>query len=175
MIKGKVAEEKKEGPMRNRSYQELMTIIEKNQQSLPIDVKSIAHALQIQVYMERGWPNGLSGKIVKDARSGGQSGYAIYINGAHAETRQRFTLAHEIAHFVLHKENIGDGIADDALYRSGLSNAQEAMANKLAADILMPWNLVNQRIQEGVDTIEELAEQFNVSISAMAIRVGVPS
>ena len=64
---------------------------------------------------------------------------------------------------------------DDALYRSGLSNAQEAMANKLAADILMPWSLVNQKIKEGIDTVEELAQQFNVSISAMAIRLGVPS
>jgi uncharacterized protein DUF955 len=161
--------------MRNQSYQEIMRVIEAHQHKLPIDVYAIALVLQIKVYHEKEWPDGLSGKIVKDARLGGQSGYAIYINGNHAETRQRFTLAHEIAHFALHKENIGDGIADDALYRSGLSNAQEAMANKLAADILMPWNLVNQKIKEGVDTVEALAQQFNVSISAMAIRLGVPS
>lgn len=161
--------------MHDQTYQEILSIIEKHQHSVPIDVYEIAMDLQIKVYIEKGWPNGLSGKIVKDALSGGQSGYAVYINGDHAETRQRFTLAHEIAHFILHKENIGDGIADDALYRSGLSNAQEAMANKLAADILMPWNLVNQKIKEGVDTVEKLAQQFNVSISAMAIRLGVPS
>ncbi len=161
--------------MHNRSYQEIMNVIEEYQHCLPVDVDAIAKALQIKVYNEKGWPNGLSGKIVKDSHFGGQSGYAIYINGDHAETRQRFTLAHEIAHFILHKENIGDGIADDALYRSGLSNAQEAMANKLAADILMPWNLVNQKIKEGINTVEELAQQFNVSTSAMAIRLGVPS
>ena len=97
--------------MRDQTYQEILNLIEKHQHSVPIDVYEIAMDLQIKVYIEKGWPNGLSGKIVKDALSGGQSGYAIYVNGDHAETRQRFTLAHEIAHFILHKENIGDGIA----------------------------------------------------------------
>ena len=161
--------------MRNSTYQEIMDVIEEHQQVLPVDVNAIAKVLQIKVYHEKEWPNGLSGQIVKDGHFGGQSGYAIYINGNHIETRRRFTLAHELAHFILHKDSIGDGIADDALYRSGLSNAQEAMANKLAADILMPWKLVNEKIKEGIDTIEDLAKQFNVSISAMAIRLGVPS
>lgn len=161
--------------MHDQSYQELMSVVEEHQDKLPIDVYAIARELQIKVYTEKGWPNDLSGRIERDTRFGGQSGYAIYINGDHAETRQRFTLAHEIAHFILHKDNIGDGIADDALYRSGLPSAQEAMANKLAADILMPWNLVNQKIREGVDTVEKLAQVFNVSTSAMAIRLGVPS
>ncbi len=161
--------------MHDQSYQELMSVIEEHQDKLPIDVYAIAREFQIEVYTEKGWPNDLSGRIERDTRFGGQSGYAIYINGDHAETRQRFTLAHEIAHFILHKDNIGDGIADDALYRSGLPSAQEAMANKLAADILMPWNLVNQKISEGIDTVEKLAQVFNVSTSAMAIRLGVPS
>ena len=49
------------------------------------------------------------------------SGYAIFVNkGDRYKTRQRFTIAHKIAHFILHREAIGDGIVDDALYRSGL-------------------------------------------------------
>lgn len=160
--------------MYNQSYEKEMSIVKKHQQQLPVDVDAIANALQISVCYEPGWPKDLSGKILKDKKRGGESGYAIYINADHPEKRKRFTLAHEIAHFILHKESIGDGIADDALYRSGLSSAQEAMANKLAADILMPLNLVSQKLREGVDSVEKLASLFNVSPSAMAIRLGVP-
>src|SRR5437016_12707949 len=102
--------------MYNPSYQQEMAIIKEHQQQLPADIIAIADALRIRVYNEKNWPNDLSGKILKDNHRGGESGYAIYINACHRETRQRFTLAHEIAHFILHKENIGDGIADDALY-----------------------------------------------------------
>ena len=161
--------------MINKSYEEMMNIVSKFREVAPVDVEAIAKALKINVHFENGWPANLSGKILKDKEAGGSSGYAIYINNDHPKTRRRFTLAHEIAHFILHRDNIGDGIADDALYRSGLTNAQEVMANKLAAEILMPLNLVNQKIKAGIESIIELASIFEVSQTAMAIRLGVPS
>lgn len=33
-------------------------------------------------------------------------------------TRQRFTLAHELGHYMLHRTLIGDGLDDDRAYRS---------------------------------------------------------
>lgn len=72
---------------------------------------------------------------MQSTAQGGTSGVAIYVNKGHHVNRRRFTTAHEIAHFILHQDFIGDGIADDGLYRSKLSNAMEAQANKLAADI----------------------------------------
>ena len=159
----------------DQSIQSMTTIIEKHQQVLPINIEAIATDLGLMVYREKNWSDRLCGKIVRDKETGGQSGYAIYLNGNHAETRQRFTLAHEIAHFILHKDSIGDGLADDALYRSGLSSAQETMANKLAADILMPWKLVNLKLQEGISTVDDLADIFKVSSSAMSIRLGIPA
>ena len=134
----------------------------------------IARALGLEVYKVGGWPNDLSGMIRKDAERGGSSGYAIFVNATHHERRRRFTIAHEIAHFILHDHLIGDGISDDALYRSGLSGAVEAQANRYAADILMPWHLVNAEIESGNDTLPGLARKFNVSQSAMSIRLGVP-
>lgn len=79
-----------------------------------------------------------------------------------------------MAHFILHRDKIGSGITDDGLYRSRLSNTIEVEANKLAADILMPWHLLNQRISPEVRSVEEMAEIFNVSKSSMSIRLGVP-
>jgi predicted transcriptional regulator len=137
----------------------------------PVQVIPLANALGIEVY-KAPWPKTVSGKIQKDAERGGPSGYAIYVNASHSETRRRFTIAHEIAHYVLHEELIGDGLFDDALYRSGLTNREEVAANKLAADILMPRRLLKEFAFAG-DDVEALAHQFNVSEQAMAIRLGL--
>lgn len=148
-------------------------IIRRHQKSPPVDVVAIANDFQINVYTAMGDEN-LSGKIVRSDRHGGVSGYAIFVNNNDKRTRQRFTIAHEIAHYLLHKNEIGDGIVEDALYRSGLSNKQEAEANRLAADILMPWHLLNMVMNDQVKTISNLADIFHVSESAMSIRLGIP-
>jgi Zn-dependent peptidase ImmA (M78 family) len=149
-------------------------VIRRHQRTVPVQVVPIAEDLGLKVYRQKNWPDNLSGMICRDADKGGSSGYAIFVNANHAETRRRFTIAHEIAHFALHRHLIGDGIKDDALYRSGLSGAIEAQANAMAADILMPWHLVNAEIASGHDTVPLLASVFKVSRSSMSIRMGVP-
>ena len=144
-------------------------IILAHQKELSVDVIAIANAFGMKVYTVTFTDDDLSGMIRKDEEE-----YGIYVNRHHAKTRQRFTIAHEIAHFVLHQPLIGDGIVDDALYRSALSNKVEAQANRLAADILMPWSLLATEINKGNDDIDELAEMFNVSTHAMSIRLGFP-
>lgn len=153
---------------------DVLTAIRKHQQTWPVDVLLIARDLKIKVFKSTGEAS-LSGKIVRDTQYGGDSGYAIFVNATHNNLRQRFTIAHEIAHFILHKDLIGDGLVDDALYRSGLSNKEEVAANKLAADILMPWHLINTAMSQGYNTVSALADIFVVSESAMAIRLGVPN
>ena len=115
-------------------------IIEGLQNSAPVKVVAIAHALGLKVYETPSMDKNISGMIKKDAKIGGDSGYAIYVNAGHAEVRRRFTIAHEIGHYVLHKSLIGDGIIEDALLRAdGLSNSVERQANSFSADLLMPW------------------------------------
>lgn len=109
--------------------------------------------------------------IVRDPERGGASGFAIYVNAKHSEVRRRFTIAHEIAHFVLHRDLISDGITEDALYRSGLSDAVEREANGLAAEILMPRHLVRSYVASGTRNAAELAEIFEVSQQAMEYRL----
>jgi len=144
------------------------------QKSAPVQVIPIASQLGLKVYNVNNWDDEISGMIVRDEKRGGSSGFAIYVNGKHPEVRRRFTMAHEIAHFVLHRSLIGDGVQDDALYRSKLSSAIEAEANRYAADILMPWSLLNEQISNGNNSVEALARAFNVSKSSMSIRLGVP-
>jgi hypothetical protein len=148
--------------------------ITKFQSAAPVQVIPIASELGLNCYTVDTWSDDISGMIVRDAIRGGSSGFAIYVNGKHAPVRRRFTIAHEIAHFVLHRSLIGDGVQDDALYRSKLSSRIEAEANSYAADILMPWKLLNREISRGKDSVEDLAKTFDVSRSSMSIRLGVP-
>jgi Zn-dependent peptidase ImmA (M78 family) len=152
----------------NMTLDTQLEIIKRFQTEPPVHVVPIAEALGLEVFKVPGWPDNLSGMIRKEEDS-----CNIYVNASHHIHRRRFTIAHEIAHFILHKDLIGDGIADDALYRSNLSNKIEAQANSFAADILMPWHLLNPLLAQ-VDNISTLAELFHVSKSAMSIRLGFP-
>lgn len=151
-----------------------LEIIRKHQHNAPVKVVDIAIELGLAVYSATYNSDNLSGKIILDKKYGGPCGYAIFVNADHSKNRQRFTIAHEVAHYLLHKDQIGDGIIDDALYRSGLSNKQEVEANKLAADILMPWLLIYKFMDDKIKSIADLASIFQVSESAMSIRLGIP-
>jgi Zn-dependent peptidase ImmA (M78 family) len=102
---------------------------------------------------------------------GSPSGFAIYLNKNDGSRRQRFTLAHEIAHYILHRDLIGDGLIDDALYRSRLSNLYERQANRFAAEVLMPAPVVRNYFQAGMREPRTLAIALNVSEAAVRIRL----
>ena len=119
---------------------------------------------------------GISGEI--RPIEGAEDRYLIKVNRHDPARRQRFTVAHEIAHYLLHRDQIGSGLRDDVLYRSSLSDAREAEANRLAADILMPQALVkewleNARLLRIDDVVSYLADRFEVSEASMKIRLGL--
>jgi hypothetical protein len=148
-------------------------VIASYQTNAPVDVVKLADSLGIKVWQMR-LPEGVSGKIFLDPLNGGPSGYSIGVNGEDPFTRKRFTVAHEIAHYVLHRDHIGSGLTENAMYRSKLGTREEVQANKLAADILMPYPLIQKLAKEGVNSIESMAARLQVSVAAMKIRLGVP-
>lgn len=56
------------------------------------------------------WPADISGAIVKVGEV-----FRILINGREAKTRQRFTAAHELAHFILHRDKLGRQYPENVL------------------------------------------------------------
>lgn len=147
-----------------------MEIIRRHQKAAPVKLTPIATELGVPVYRVPGWGKNISGMLKKKADT--PSGYAIYVNGTEPDVRKRFTIAHEIGHFVLHENLLKDGIVEDALLRAeGLSNVVETQANCFAADVLMPWHLLNEAQAKGANTIEALADLFQVSKDAMSIRL----
>jgi Zn-dependent peptidase ImmA (M78 family) len=103
----------------------------------------------------------------------------IKINRHDVKARRRYTLAHEIAHFLLHKHLLREGISDDVLYRSSQSNEIEAEANRLASDILMPQELIDELLKKhykgkkNAELYEEIAADLEVSITALKIKLGL--
>ena len=148
-------------------------VIEHHQSGYPVKVGTIAKKLGISVKIASMAAN-ISGQIrLEDGQ------YVIRVNRYESRERQRFTIAHELSHFLLHRNLIDvseGGITDNVLYRSGQPNQVEYEANRLAADIIMPISKIeeslaafNQEITEPL--IETMAELFQVSNAAMAIRL----
>lgn len=150
-------------------------IIEPFLKEAPVKIASIARALGIEVKAATLKPR-ISGEISPSKTS--DSGFRIRVNRHESKSRQRFTIAHEIAHFLLHRDDIGYGIEDSILYRSTLSDKREAEANRLGASLIMPEPSVVHSMRElgGRATPEVakiLAERYDVSEPAMKIRLGL--
>ncbi|BAE52557.1 ImmA/IrrE family metallo-endopeptidase [Paramagnetospirillum magneticum] len=136
--------------------------------SAPVDLDAMARALGLDVTLDAEIPPDVSGKIERVA--GGR--FRVSINQKHHANRRRFTLAHEIAHYVLHRDLIGTGVTDNAMYRSAnLSDEQEVQANRFAAGLLMPADVVRRKWSEGIRSDAEMAKEFRVSPAAARIRI----
>ncbi|HAT3626871.1 TPA: ImmA/IrrE family metallo-endopeptidase, partial [Morganella morganii] len=114
-----------------------IALINKHQLCCPIKLGELAKELGLIVKLAT-LPANISGEIKE---TNGLT--TIRINRHDVKTRQRYTLAHEISHFLLHKHLLREGITDDVLYRSAQSNKIEAEANRLAADIIMPMHHID--------------------------------
>lgn len=152
------------------------SIVARYASSIPVRVGELALELGIQVNRAP-LPPKVSGLIQPSASA--RSGYEIQVNKYEVSERQRFTVAHEIAHYLLHRSEIGSGVVDNILYRSNLTSRREIEANRLAADIIMPEDAVASKLKElgglsSPDVVDELAAVFRVSVPAMKVRLGLP-
>ena len=145
----------------------------------PVPVEEIAQKLGAKVSYEPFEGKGeLSGMLVRDKER-----IVIGINSSHPTTRQRFSVAHEIGHLVMHQGTI---FVDQTVRfnRDGKSSLavdpQEIQANQFAAELLMPEKLLTPAVKKRLSKkpnvspailISELATEFQVSAQAMEIRL----
>ncbi|MHC5131411.1 ImmA/IrrE family metallo-endopeptidase [Pseudomonas glycinis] len=147
------------------------TVISSHQTNLPVAVGAIAKDLGLTI-LKSTMPGSISGEIRET-----EGVITIKVNRHDVKERQRFTIAHEIAHFLLHRERLAGGITDDVLYRSRLSDDLEREANRLAADIIMPASLIQEALtMHGAlkpdERYKKIAELAQVSLAAIKIRTG---
>ena len=107
----------------------------------------------------------------------------VGVNTLHAPNRQRFTLAHELAHVRLHWADLEAAVHVDrgSLRRDGLAaqgvDPTEIEANTFAAELLMPADFLAAVLDgrsvdlEDDEAIASLAKRFRVSEAAMRFRL----
>jgi Zn-dependent peptidase ImmA (M78 family) len=148
-----------------------MKVIEKHWNSTPVPIETIISEIGLPLSYEAMGDN-ISGYI---ERANGS--YRIVVNANHAPTRQRFTAAHELGHYIFHRDLLGEGVGDNRAYRTegtnrpnaNIRSIHERQANSFAANVLMPRHRLSDVAGE---TTEVLAARFKVSPQAMAIRLG---
>lgn len=95
-------------------------------------------------------------------------GHAVSLRGGGNEARRRFSIAHEIGHFMLHPgraRHERGGPVSEAM------RVQEREADAFAAELLMPEHLVRRAaLEDGADA-RRLADRFEVSVAAMSLRL----
>lgn len=132
---------------------------------IPVNIEDVAEFLGIEVIREL-MEDDISGYL--EYRDGA---WVAGVNALHHPNRQRFTIAHEIAHYILHRDPSIKFIDQTFARRSVAGDEPEREADELAADLLMPEDRINSEIQNGNTSLTTLATLFQVSSLAMRYRV----
>ena len=122
----------------------------------PTNLDAIGRKVGVQEISYESFPG--SGELHKE-----KGGYRIICSSDQPRSRQRFTVAHELAHVIL--ERTGRNAP-----RAG--NSVERVCDMLAAECLMPTSMFEARLPATptLRDIADLAHTFDTSITATAIR-----
>lgn len=148
-----------------------------NVKHAPIPIEHLADIVGAEIRYEP-FSGQLSGMVHRL-----ETGAAVIgVNSLHAPTRQRFTIAHELAHLLLHRdESFHVDQRSPIGFRSELSSKavdeNEIEANQFAAELLMPFDILRRSVEnlppnmETEEAISKLADEFQVSEQAMTFRL----
>lgn len=136
---------------------------------LPVPVDEIAAKYRIVI---RRAPHGnFSGMLIR------KDGHALIgVSSSESQVRQRFTIAHELGHFFLHRNK--DAFVDYRDNKKGVMRTpREKEANMFAAALLMPRHVLLKDFRAlaktgfSDDELTTLAKQYDVSEDAMRFRL----
>lgn len=128
--------------------------------AIPVPLETIAYSLGFQSLAFDGAAD-LAGAIEHSSRR-------IFVNSNDPATRQRFTLAHELGHAVLHQ---GESVMDFRKnFERGATDRKEVEANFFAANLLMPDSTFRRAWATRERKFDRLASLFGVSPQAAEIK-----
>ncbi len=131
--------------------------------SLPIDLVKITRYHDLDLVGVTFNESNISGALSRDQRK-------IYVKNSDSHARKRFTIAHEIGHYLLHNDD------EEILYRRDTSlynpaqEEKEKEANRFAANLLVPTELLRKYYVVEKNTYH-LAELFGVSEEMMRYKM----
>lgn len=136
---------------------------------LPVDPVRVARRLGIEVF-DAHLEASVCAAIVKEA---GEDP-VILLNAADSRNRKRFDCAHELGHYVRRTQTGAPDGYEFVDLRLALGQEagddEEVYANRFAASLVMPEQLVRALRREGLPLVE-LAFRFRVSEDAMRFRL----
>lgn len=144
----------------------------------PVPVQRIAEGEGVGVFVDDELPPNISGYLARN-----ENGAVIVVQEQHHPKRQRFSIAHELGHFLLHSPR-DYRVSKDThfVFRDEISGTgtvpEEIEANQFAAELLMPKAMVVKALESytGLSfnaAVNQLASDFDVSPHAMGIRLSV--
>ncbi|MGY8904456.1 MAG: ImmA/IrrE family metallo-endopeptidase [Burkholderiales bacterium] len=150
--------------------------------TLPIDLELVRQMLpdtpfgrgtSIKKPADLTW-NASEGALVRNSENHAEWG--IFVNPKARAERRRFTVAHELGHFVLHRATQATFNCDKESVYTGIDTlkAIEREADDFASNLLMPGNMLRDRIDGkriDIHLLGALAKEFGVSLEAMCIRL----
>ncbi len=132
----------------------------------PLDVEALMKLMGINLVYSSDLEKDVSGCLTKEDGDN----WICKVNVDHHRTRQRFTIAHELAHYILHRNQQNDFI-DHTYFRSSVNeNAMEYEANAFAGTLLMPEEDIRYFIGNVSTSVNEIANHFGVSPLAVRVR-----
>ena len=150
--------------------------------SYPVEIVRICKENGLKVFEEYLKPD-VSGLIVVDEKEWPkyETNQFIVVNLMELATRRRFTIAHELAHFILHRNGEKLYAHRDMVNDGAYASSIEQEANYFAANVLMPEKLVREKVDNIKDEmwgkipelvlIREIADNFAVSEAAAKVRL----
>lgn len=98
----------------------------------------------------------------------------ITVNSSIAyEGKKRFVIAHELGHFLMHRDLVSVHHDTDATLEFFKKGHQETEANEFASELLMPEQLFKEACERkkfSPDLLSRLAERFQTSITSVAYK-----
>ncbi|MBL0946454.1 MAG: ImmA/IrrE family metallo-endopeptidase [Hydrogenophaga sp.] len=137
---------------------------------VPVPIEELARLAgisKIEAFTSQGFEGAL---VANSTKSEG----AIFYSSLGPRSRQRFTIGHELGHFLLpwHRQSSFQCTAED--FAPGTNKEWEAQANRFSAELLMPAPLVRQRLVAYKDPelalLIQLRDEFEASLEAAARR-----
>lgn len=123
-------------------------------------------------------PSDMSGYLEYDPRNGTLAHYNVVVNKQHPRQRQRFTAAHELGHYLLHRRDDWLSLSPTTYRGPGCAPLgtedeirEENEADRFAADLLMPINAMEHAVLKERLSRSEIAKRFDVSEEAARRRI----
>lgn len=155
-------------------------LLEYNIINAPVPVEDIVRDLGIAIRKQDNGNVQISGFLLRRGKH-----VVIGVNSSQHPVRQRFTIGHELGHYLLHAHGTDEIHIDRSFeirFRDNLSSEgsdnDEREANLFAAELLMPHHFLEKDLAsvseidiENDDLMKNLASKYGVSTQALIFRL----